>query len=58
MNLLISIFGGMLLTVLLYAAGRRLRLSNFWAAAERAAVRIASALVMALLLLVALTSEL
>lgn len=32
MNLLISIFGGMLLTVLLYAAGRRLRLSNFWAA--------------------------
>lgn len=32
MNLLISIFGGMLLTVVLYGVGRRLRLSNFWAA--------------------------
>ena len=32
MNLLITIFGGMLLTVVLYALGRRLRMSNFWAA--------------------------
>lgn len=32
MILLISIFGGMLLTVLLYGAGRMLKLSNFWAA--------------------------
>ncbi len=32
MNLLISLFGGMLVTALLYALGRRLRLSNFWAA--------------------------
>ncbi len=32
MNLLITIFGGMLLTVLLYGGGRALRLSNFWAA--------------------------
>lgn len=32
MNLLITLFGGMLATVLLYALGRGLRLSNFWAA--------------------------
>jgi hypothetical protein len=32
MNLLITLFGGMLLTALLYALGRGLRLSNFWAA--------------------------
>lgn len=32
MNLLFSLFGGMLVTALLYALGRRLRLSNFWAA--------------------------
>jgi nitrogen fixation protein FixH len=32
MNLLITIFGGMLLTVLLYAGARTLKLSNFWAA--------------------------
>lgn len=32
MNLLITLFGGMLVTALLYALGRRLRLSNFWAA--------------------------
>lgn len=32
MSLLISIFGGMLLTLLLYVMGRKLRLSNFWAA--------------------------
>jgi hypothetical protein len=31
MSLLITIFGGMLLTVILYALGRGLRLSNFWA---------------------------
>lgn len=38
MSLLITIFGGMLLTVLLYAAGRALRLSNFWSAVAAAAV--------------------
>ncbi len=32
MNLLITIFGGMLLTVLLYGGARALKLSNFWAA--------------------------
>jgi nitrogen fixation protein FixH len=32
MNLLVSIFGGMLLTAVLYGAGRRARLSNFWSA--------------------------
>jgi nitrogen fixation protein FixH len=31
MNLLLSIFGGMLLTAVIYALGRRARLSNFWA---------------------------
>lgn len=38
MSLLITIFGGMLLTVLLYAAGRALRLSNFWSAVAAAGV--------------------
>lgn len=38
MSLLITIFGGMLLTVLLYAAGRSLRLSNFWSAVAAAGV--------------------
>lgn len=32
MSLLVTIFGGMLLTALLYGAGRLSRLSNFWAA--------------------------
>lgn len=32
MSLLITIFGGMLLTALLYGAGRLFRLPNFWAA--------------------------
>ena len=32
MNLPITLFGGMLVTALLYALGRSLRLSNFWAA--------------------------
>jgi len=32
MNLLVSVFGGMTLTALLYGLGRGLRLSNFWAA--------------------------
>jgi hypothetical protein len=32
MNLLITIFGGMLLTVLLYGGARAMKLSNFWAA--------------------------
>jgi nitrogen fixation protein FixH len=36
MNLLISIFGGMLLTVLLYGAARLAKLSNFWAAVTAA----------------------
>lgn len=38
MNLLISIFGGMLLTAVLYVAGRFGRLSNFWAAVTAAAI--------------------
>ncbi|MBI5329240.1 MAG: FixH family protein [Betaproteobacteria bacterium] len=38
MNLLITIFGGMLLTALLYGLGRKLRLSNFWAAVTAAAL--------------------
>lgn len=38
MNLLISIFGGMLLTVLLYGAARKLKLSNFWAAVAASAI--------------------
>lgn len=36
MTLLITIFGGMLLTAVLYVLGRKLRLSNFWAAAAAA----------------------
>jgi hypothetical protein len=38
MNLLISIFGGMLLTVILYGLGRKAKLSNFWAAVAAAAI--------------------
>lgn len=38
MNLLVSIFGGMLLTVLLFAGARALKLSNFWAAAAASGV--------------------
>lgn len=38
MNLLITIFGGMLATVMLHSLGRRLRLSNFWAAVTAAAI--------------------
>lgn len=38
MSLLITIFGGMLLTVLLYALGRGMRLSNFWSAVVAAGV--------------------
>ena len=36
MTLLITIFGGMLLTALLYAIGRLFRLTNFWAAVTAA----------------------
>ncbi len=36
MNLLISIFGGMLLTALLYGVARLIKLSNFWAAVAAA----------------------
>lgn len=36
MNLQISLFGGMLATALVYALGRRLGLSNFWAAVSAA----------------------
>ncbi|HNA30357.1 MAG TPA: FixH family protein [Thiobacillaceae bacterium] len=42
MNLLISIFGGMLLTVLLYAAARKLKLSNFWASVTAAGLPTAA----------------
>ncbi len=38
MSLLITIFGGMLLTVLLYALGRNMRMSNFWSAVAAAGV--------------------
>lgn len=38
MNLLISIFGGMLLTALLYGAARFIKLSNFWAAVAAASL--------------------
>ena len=38
MSLLITIFGGILLTVLLYASCRGLRLSNFWSAVVAAGV--------------------
>jgi hypothetical protein len=38
MSLLISIFGGMLLTAVLYYAGLRGRLSNYWAAVIAAAI--------------------
>lgn len=36
MSLLITIFGGMLLTVVVYAAGRGLRMANFWSAVAAA----------------------
>jgi hypothetical protein len=36
MNLLITIFGGMLLTALLYGAARLIKLTNFWAAVAAA----------------------
>lgn len=38
MNLLVSIFGGMILTAVLYGVGRAGRLSNFWAAVIAAAL--------------------
>jgi hypothetical protein len=40
MNLVISIFGGMLLTVLLYGATRAIKLSNFWAAIAAAGLPV------------------
>ncbi len=47
MTLLISIFGGMLLTVLLYGAARLAKLSNFWAAVVAAGLPCAAYLVYA-----------
>jgi hypothetical protein len=38
MSMLITIFGGMLLTLLLYVLGRTLRASNFWSAVVSAGV--------------------
>lgn len=38
MNLLITVFGGMLLTAVLYAAGRLGRLSNYWSGVVAAAI--------------------
>ncbi|TCJ18157.1 hypothetical protein EZJ19_02670 [Parasulfuritortus cantonensis] len=38
MSLLITMFGGMLLTALLYGIGRRAKLSNYWAAVVAAAI--------------------
>ncbi len=40
MNLLITIFGGMILTVVIYAAGRLGRLSNFWSAMAAGALPV------------------
>lgn len=42
MNLLITVFGGMLLTVLLYGAARLLKLSNFWASVAAAGLPTAA----------------
>jgi len=47
MNLVITIFGGMLLTVLLYGAARLFRLSNYWAAAAAAGIPVTAYLVYA-----------
>ncbi len=49
MNLLVSLFGGMLVTALLYALGRALRLSNFWAALSAGGLTAAAYLVQAVL---------
>ncbi|MCX7672947.1 MAG: FixH family protein [Thiobacillaceae bacterium] len=42
MNLFVTLFGGMLATALLYALGRRLRLSNFWAAVSAAGLTVSA----------------
>jgi len=47
MNLLISIFGGMLLTALLYGAARLVKLTNFWAAVAAAGLPGAAYLIYA-----------
>lgn len=47
MNLLITIFGGMLLTALLYGVARLVRLSNFWAAVAAAGLPSAAYLLYA-----------
>lgn len=47
MNLLISIFGGMLLTALLYWAGRSVKLSNFWSAVAAAGIPVFAYLIYA-----------
>lgn len=49
MNLLLSLFGGMLVTALLYALGRGLRLSNFWAALSAAGITTLAYVVQAVL---------
>ena len=38
MSLMFTIFGGMILTAVLYAVGRLARLSNYWAAVAAAAI--------------------
>jgi len=47
MNLFITIFGGMLLTALLYGAARLIKLSNFWAAVVAAGLPSAAYLLYA-----------
>ncbi len=48
MNLLYTLFGGMILTALLYGLGRWLRLSNFWAAVLGCGIPTVLYLVMAI----------
>jgi len=47
-SLWLSLFGGMALTALLYGAGRRLRLSNFWASVVGCGIPLALYLVLAI----------
>lgn len=47
MNLILTMFGGMLLTAIIYFVGRRMRLSNFWAAALAAGLPSAAYVVFA-----------
>lgn len=48
MSLWLSLFGGMILTALFYGAGRRFRLSNFWASVLGCGMPLAMYLVLAI----------